>query len=107
MTDSDRIARATRAQAAYDEFVHPILTECRTTYGDRIVEIASTELSREKRTDKLTALSLALRILEQVESGIQSAIMDGEVAANNVLRVEKMDSMTAPQRRLFGLVPTA
>jgi hypothetical protein len=107
MTPQERIARAERAKTAWFEFVHPALHEIRNAYGDRLVEIASTELSRDKRTDRITALSTALRILEQVENGLQAAIMDGEVAANNVLRAEKMERMTAPERRLFGLVPTA
>jgi hypothetical protein len=105
MTDLQKIARGQRAQAAYDEFVAPIITECRNVYGERIVDIASGELNRDKRTDKLTALSTALRILDQVESGLKAAVMDGEIAQRNKLRVEDMEKMSPANRRFLNMVP--
>jgi hypothetical protein len=106
VTEAERIARAQRADRAWSEFFEPMLAELRGAYSERLVEVANSELSRDKRADKITALANALKILEQVENGLQAAIMDGDVAANNVLRAEKMERMTAPERRLFGLVPT-
>jgi hypothetical protein len=105
MTDLQKIARGQRAQAAYDEFVAPIITECRNIYGERIVEIAAGELNRDKRTDKLTALSTALRILDQVEGGIKAAIMDGEIARQNKLKAESIEQMSPANRRFLNMVP--
>ena len=106
MTEAERIALAERATRAYDEFIAPLLIETRDVYAARIVEIASTELSRDKRTDKITALSTAIRILDELENGIKAVMMDGDVARNEQLRAEKIEQMTPAQRRLFGLVPT-
>lgn len=103
---SNRIARAERATRAYDEFIAPLLVETRDVYSARLVEIASTELSRDKRTDKITALSTAIRILDELENGIKAVMMDGPMAEQEKLRAEHLESMTPSQRRLFGLVPT-
>lgn len=106
MTEAERIAKAQRAQYALDEFITPMLAETRDVYAKRIVEVASTELGRDARADKITALSTAIRILDELENGIRSTIVDGDFARHEKLRAEKIEAMTAPQRRLFGLVPT-
>jgi hypothetical protein len=105
MTPEQRIARAHSAKRAWDEFVAPVVTQMRETYAARIVEIAATELSRDKRTDKITALSNAVRILDQIEGGLSEAIHDGDVANVEKLRAEKIEGMTAPKRRLLGMAP--
>ena len=101
---SDRIARAHRAKAALDEFIAPILADARDTYARRIVEIASTELDSAKRTNKITALSTALRVIDQLESGIGAVMMDGDVAQKDKLRADSMEQMTPSKRRLLGMV---
>ena len=103
MTPEQRIARAHNAQRAWDEFIAPVVTQMRETYAARIVEIAATELSRDKRADKITALSNAVRILDQIEGGLAEAIRDGEVANVEKLRADKIEGMTAPKRRLLGM----
>lgn len=102
----DRANRATRAQHAWDEFFAPMIDDLRAVYTERLVEVANAELGRDSRADKITALSNALRILDTLEGGMKATIRDGEVAASQMIRVEKIEGMTAPQRRLFGLVPT-
>lgn len=105
LSENQRIERARRAKAAYDEFVSPALEEIRNAYGDRIVEIASTELNRDKRTDKLTALSTALRILEQVEGGLQTIIVDGQMAHQSKMRAAEMEQLSPARRRFLNMVP--
>jgi hypothetical protein len=105
MTEAERIARAHRAQSALDEFLAPILDDMDAEYTRRMVEVANTELSRDKRADKLTALSNALRISSNIRSAMQAIVMDGEVAHKDKLRAEKIEQMTAPQRRLLTLAP--
>src|SRR4249919_576859 len=105
MTEAERIAKAERAQRAYDEFIGPIMAETRDAYSARIVEIAATELNSRKRADKLTALSFAIRIAEELDTGIKASIMDGDLAEQEKLRTEKIEAMTPSERRLFGLVP--
>lgn len=105
MTEAERIARGQRASSAWSEFIAPIVAEMRSTYTERLVEIANTELHRDKRGDKITALSNALRILSQLENGMIAAIRDGDLARQETLRARKIESMTAPQRRLLGIAP--
>jgi hypothetical protein len=105
LTEGQRVERGRRAQAAWDEFLKPALEEIRNAYGDRIVEIAATELSRDKRTDKLTALSTALRILGQVEGGLQAIIVDGQVAHQSKLRAGEIEKLSSARRRFLDMVP--
>lgn len=105
MTEADRIARAHRAQAALDEFLSPMFAELRSAYTDRLVEVSNTELARDKRADKITALSNALKIVSTLEAGMNEAVRDGELARVDKLRAEKIEKMTAPQRRLLGVAP--
>lgn len=79
--------------------------ELKSAYTERLAEVANTELSRDKRTDKITALSNALKILSTLESGMMEIIRDGELARADKLRTEKVEKMTAPQRRLLGMAP--
>lgn len=103
--EAERIARATRAQAAWDEFVAPLLNELRVTYSERMVDVANSELNHAKRADKITALSNAVRILAQLEGGMKAIIMDGEIARRDELRADKIEGMTRAQRRLLGVAP--
>jgi hypothetical protein len=103
MTEAERIARAHRAQSAWDEFFGPMVDEMRSEYQGRMVDIASVELSRDKRADKLTALAHALKILGNLENGMLAAIKDGDMARSEKLRKEKIEQMTAPQRRLLRI----
>ena len=105
MTEAERIARAQRASSAYSEFIEPMLAELRQVYGERLIEVANTELDASKRADKITALSNALKIIETLDSGMAVAIQDGEMASRDKLRADKIESMTRPQRRLLGIGP--
>jgi transcriptional antiterminator Rof (Rho-off) len=105
MTTDQRIARANRAQMAWDEFMAIQIEDMIGEYTARIVEIANSELSRDKRTDKITALSHAIRITENIRDGLLEAIRDGDVAKQEKLRADKIEGMTKPQRRLLGVAP--
>lgn len=103
MTISDRIARAQRAEHAWGEFFAPMIHELRNAYSERMVEVANTELNRDKRADKITALSNAQKILTVLESGMRETIKDGELAQREKLRADKIEGMSAPQRRLLQM----
>jgi hypothetical protein len=105
MTEAQAAARGIRARDYRDEFLGPILDDMRAAYANRIVEIASKEHDPKARADKLTSLSVALRILENIAGGIDAAIMDGEIAEKNMLKVEHIEKMSAPQRRIFNIAP--
>lgn len=105
MNDSEAVARGTRALQYRQEFLGPIIDNQRQAYTTRIAEIASTELDPKVRSEKLTALSLALRVLENVSSGIDAAIRDGEIAAQNMAKAENVERMTPDKRRLLRFAP--
>ena len=98
-----RIANADRAQRAWDEFFSPMFAELRSAYSERIAEVATTDLAPRSRADKITALSHALKILANLEGGMLETIRDGELAQAEQLRVEKIEQMTAPKRRLLNI----
>src|SRR5689334_18391630 len=97
------LARATRAQAAWDEFIEPMLTELADEYASRLTEVATTELNSVKRADKLTALSHALKITGTLKAAMQAIIHDGEQAQKELARADNIERMTAPQRRLLRI----
>lgn len=105
MTEAERIARAHRAKSALDEFLGPMFDELDAEYTSRMVEVANSELSRDKRADKITALSNALKISRTLKAGMQEIILDGELAKQDRLRAEKIEGLTKPQRRLLGVAP--
>ena len=104
MTEFEIVAKGQRAQQA-EEFIGPILDDIRASYADRIVEIASKELDPKVRTDKLTALSTALRILDNLSNGLDAVIRDGEVAEKNIIKVENIEKLSPGRKRLLGIVP--
>lgn len=105
MNESERIAQAERAQRAYTDFIDPMIDALKEEYAFRIVEVANSELSRDKRADKLTALSVAHKIVTTLDGGMKAMIADGELAIPAKLRAEKIEQMSAPQRRLLGIAP--
>lgn len=106
MTDEQRKARGFRAQQYNDEFLRPIIAENRDTYAARMVEIATTELNPRKRAEKLTALSVALKVLNNIESGIVAIIEDGKLADKALLRKEEIEKLGREQRRLLDIAPS-
>src|SRR5690348_3662491 len=103
MTPEQRIGRAHRAQAALDEFIAPMFDNLEAEWAERLVEVANTELSRDKRADKITALSHALKITKTIRDGLNEAIRDGDMAHQEKLRASRIEGMTAPQRRLLNI----
>jgi hypothetical protein len=97
------LARATRAQAAWDEFFEPMIAELSDEYTARMAEVATTELNSAKRSDKITALSHALKITATLKGGMMAIIKDGEAAQKELARFDNIERMTAPQRRLLKI----
>lgn len=100
---NDRIARAERAQMAWDEFMAPMVANLREEYTARIVDIANTELHPGNRSDKITALSNALKIVGALESGMREVMRDGELARAAELRAERIEGMSDAQQRLLKI----
>jgi hypothetical protein len=103
MTPEQRLAKATRAQAALDEFLSPMFAEMEAEYSSRIIEVANTELLFWRRASKLTRLSDALRMVRTLRAGMQAIIADGDAAQSEKIRQDKIRQMTEPQRRLLKI----
>lgn len=98
-------ARGQRA-ALCNEFIAPILTETRDGYLSRIAEIAVAELNPKSRTEKITALSIALKVLNNLTNGLNAVIEAGQLAEKNIIRSDQIERMGSEKRRLFDIVPT-
>lgn len=105
MTDAELKARGERARVYRDEFLGPIMDEQRAAYQARIVEIATTELNPRKRAEKITALSTALKVLNNVDAGLSAAVDAGRIAEGNLLKAERIEKMGKEQRRLLSIAP--
>ena len=97
-------ARGQRA-ALCNEFIRPILDETKQGYLTRIAEIAATELNPKVRAEKITALSIAMKVLGNLTNGLDSAIEAGRVAEKSLIRSDEIERMGREQRRIFDLVP--
>ncbi len=104
-SDRDNAARGHRA-AQCNEFIGPILKDQRDAYLARIAEIASTELDPKTRTEKITALSVALKVLGNIENGLTAIIETGKVADKSILRATEVERMGRDRRRLLDMVPS-
>lgn len=103
MTAQERIAKAFRAQQAFDEFFAPMLANLREEYTSRLVDVANSELHPTNRSDKITALSNALKVVGMLEAGMREAIRDGDLAKADKLRAEKIEKMSDAQQRLLKI----
>jgi hypothetical protein len=105
MTPKERIEHARRAELAWDEFFAPMIEAMLGEYQARMVEVANTELNPRKRADKITALSNAIRIAQNLRDGMRETIRDGELARQDMTRAEKIENMAPSARRLLNIAP--
>ena len=103
MTDDTTATKGHRARMC-EEFIGPMLDEMRTAYLARIADIATTELDPKARTDKLTSLSIALRVVGNLEAGLSAAIAAGRIAEGNISRAREVEKLSRDGRRLLDIV---
>lgn len=102
---AETAARGHRATMC-NEFLGPILKETRDGYLARIAELAVNELDPKTRAEKITALSVAMKVLGNVENGLTAAIEAGKVADKSILRATEVEKLGPSRRRLLDLVST-
>src|SRR5688500_17880598 len=105
MTDAELASRGHRA-ALCDEFLAPMLAEVRDEHQRRIADIAVTELSPAKRSEKVTALAIGLKVIRNLEAGLKNAIETGKLAQNNIARAGEIEKLGREKRRLLDMLPT-
>lgn len=101
---AEAAARGQRAELC-NEFIGPILAEIKSGYLGRIAEVATTELSPKARSEKITALSIAMKVLANVENGLNAAIEAGNVAQQSIIKADRIERMGREERRLMDIVP--
>lgn len=101
---SETAARGQRAQLC-DEFIGPMLKDIRESYMERMAEIAATELSPRARSEKITALAVGLKVLRNIEGGLNAVIEAGKVAQNSILKADQIERMGKEDRRIFDMIP--
>lgn len=105
MNEAELAARGERAHTCYKEFISPAIAEQRAEYARRMTEIAITEMDPKLRAEKITTVATALRILENIDRAIHTLVEDGKMAQAAMLKIDYVDRMTAPRRRLFEFTP--
>ena len=103
MTHAERIAAAHRAQSALDEFISPMLDEIEAEWLSRMSEVATTELAPHLRADKITSLSVALKITKTIRAGLMESVRDGEIAKSEKLKAESIEQMSDARQRLLKI----
>lgn len=96
MTDEERRARSHRANSLMDEFLSPIVEELHAEYLSAVTQLAANE---PWAVEKITKLSVALRVVSKVEQQIRAIVQDGEHAAGRISRAQEIAKMPAARRR--------
>jgi hypothetical protein len=103
VTEAQRIARATRAQAALDEFVLPMVAELKREYTARLIDVATTELAPQRRSDMIATLSVALKVVGTLEAGMTEIVRDGELVMQSQARADRISQMSDTAQRLLKI----
>ena len=104
MTEAERIARAHRAQSAWDEFFAPMIANMREDYSARIAEIARTELNPQRRADGVGILAVALKVIDTLEAGMNEIVRDGDLARAAKVKADEIEKMSDARQRLLKIV---
>lgn len=100
MTPEDRIARAERAKAAWDEFVGPALLTVKAEYGNRLLDTAE---KKPWRWFRIIMLAFAVKVCRRVEGRLQAVIADGRDAEATLKRQRQIDKISDHKRDVLGV----
>lgn len=100
MTLDEKIRRGHAAKRAIEEFLGPAFETAQAVYSARLEEIASTQ---PWEAGKITALANAKRVVDEVHRQIASLVHEGEHAANEKIRAERIEKLSASRRRLLNI----
>lgn len=94
-TDVDAVARGNRWQTFYGEEggLGDMLTAMRRSYFERAAQLKPGDI------DALMALSLADRIVAEIDGQVRAIIVEGEVAAADRKRAEQIAALPEAMRR--------
>lgn len=99
MTETtDRIANADRAEAALQQFLRPAFETARQEYAHSLAIIGAKPMSIETMAG-ITNLSIALKVLNELQQQIEMIVIDGKVAHADMDRAQRMSTLTTEAQR--------
>lgn len=96
MTKDELLAKGSRAQSAWDEFIGPALESARADYMEALTRVAANE---PWQSDKIVKLAMATRVIDLVGSHIQSIVTNGAVEARRADHARQIEDLPAVKRR--------
>lgn len=100
MTPEQRAARAHRAKQAMEEFISPAFDYTRAEFINRMGMHAA---SKPWAVDEIRALALAVKVLDEVRGQVSACILDGEVAARDMIKAEQVERIRPSKRKILGI----
>lgn len=100
LSEAQRIDRGRRANEALETFLTPAFDFVRGQYLNRMKRVISEE---PWNTDKIVALTMAQRVVEEVQKEIMIIVRDGDQVKRDMIRIEELTSMTAARRKALGI----
>jgi hypothetical protein len=88
-----RMAEAEAADEAMKRFLRPAFTVVRDEYINRLRAAALKDLSLGAFTN-MTNLSVALKVMDEVQAQLEALIADGKVAADDAGRASRIAAMS-------------
>jgi len=92
----ERRSRGFRAKSALDEFLAPAFEAVRAEYLSALMKTATNE---PWETTKIRNLSIAQSAINEVERQIRAIVTDGEMAASQKSRAEKIAALPEHKRK--------
>lgn len=103
LTPQQRQERARRAKMAMEEFFNPALSEIEKDYAEKIIGVSASTDPRQPEI--VTRLGIGVQVCRQIKALVEAHIADGEVAAREIARGERIQSMTPAKGRLLNIAP--
>lgn len=103
MNDRERIETARRAQQALDDFLAPAFAVVEADYTEKLVNAAT---STDPRAGEIVArLAAGMKAARSAHGMIMTLVADGELTKAGMIKAERIEGMTAPDRRLLNIGP--
>lgn len=96
LSDEEKVARAVRAKFAMEEFLAPALRDLEAEYLTALTTLAANE---PWETGKITKLAVAQRVITTAEQHIIRAVLEGELAGQELHRAKKIAALPEAKRR--------
>ena len=103
MNDRERIDLARRAQMALDDFLDPAFAVVEADYTEKLVNAATS--TDPRANEVITRLAAGLKAVRSARNTIATLVADGDLAKAGMIKAERIEGMTAPDRRLLNIGP--